>query len=415
LICCVAFGALRGHASSVLTHEAVVDALWDVQLKGIIIAQYPNLTPDDLRKAHGYAYGGSIIQDLGYYPHGCKQFSDLTHYVRTGDFVLALLKDAHDANELAFALGALSHYVSDADVHRYATNVAEPQLYPRLRKKFGPVVTYEMDPLAHLQTEFGFDVLEIARGNFAPEAYHSFIGFYVADDLVTRAFLETYGLDVGQLFTDFNRAVNSFRNVVGRLVPKATRIAWAQRKDEIQKSEPGITRKRFIYVMKRSSYDREWGKTYDRPSPFERFLAALLKLLPPVGPLRSLHVKVPTPEVEKLFMASFDRTAAQLKTDASAAASHNLSLPDINYDLGQVAAPGTYKLADKTYLFWLDHLSQHHFQGVTAEIRRNILAYLSAPEAAQAARLNAKKWAGVTAELNQLKSVAAGDNASLRE
>ncbi len=412
---CLCLALTSAKASSVLTHEALVDALWDVQLKGQILAKYPNLNTDDLRKAHGYAYGGSIIQDLGYYPQGSKQFSDLTHYVRTGAFVLELLKEAQDANELAFALGALSHYVSDCDVHRFATNIAEPQLYPRLRKKYGPTVTYEQDPLAHLQTEFGFDVLELARGNYAPAAYHDLIGFYVADDLVTRAFLQVYGLQIRDVFVDFNRSVNSYRHVVSGLVPKATRIAWAQRRKEIQKSEPGMERKRFIYVMRRSSYEREWGKTYDRPSARERFLAAFLKLLPPIGPLRALHVKVPTPQVEAIFMASFARSASQFKTDAASAASNSLSLPDINYDLGEVTAPGVYKLQDKAYVYWLDELAHEHFQGATPKIRANILTYLATPKAAQNVKSDEKNWAKVVKELNQLKSEGAGTSPSPSE
>jgi len=190
-------------ASSVLTHQALIDALWDVKLKPILQATYPQATPEQLKMAHGYAYGGSIIQDLGYYPHGSKEFSDLTHYVRTGDFVLALIAGSHDLNQLAFALGALSHYVSDVDIHRGATNVAEAILYPKLKRRFGDVITYEQAPGAHLKTEFGFDVLEVARGNFAPQAYHDFIGFYVATDLIQRAFFRTYGLQLTDVSRDF--------------------------------------------------------------------------------------------------------------------------------------------------------------------------------------------------------------------
>jgi len=177
---------------SVLSHEAVIDALWDVKLKSVLLRQFPNATKEELKQAHGYAYGGAIIQDLGYYPHGSKPFSDLTHYVRTGDFVMALISESKNLNEFAFALGAMSHYISDIEVHRFATNPGEPLLYPELRRKYGPVMTYEDNPAGHLKTEFAFDVLEVARGNFAAEAYHDFIGFYVATPVLARAFHDTY-------------------------------------------------------------------------------------------------------------------------------------------------------------------------------------------------------------------------------
>ena len=105
---------------SVLTHEEIIDLLWepaDQAAAAGALSQMP--TEDDLKKAHAYAYGGSVIQDIGYYPFGNHVFSDLAHYVRTGDFVQALIDDSQDLNEYAFALGALSHYVSDINGHPY--------------------------------------------------------------------------------------------------------------------------------------------------------------------------------------------------------------------------------------------------------------------------------------------------------
>ena len=64
-----------------------------------------------------------------------------------------------------------------------------------LKKKYGDVVTYEQNPLAHVKTEFGFDVLEVAKQRYAPDSYHDFIGFEVDAPLLEQAFRETYGLD----------------------------------------------------------------------------------------------------------------------------------------------------------------------------------------------------------------------------
>jgi hypothetical protein len=187
LLVCLLAGPRPIRAYSVLAHETIIDAAWNTNIQPLLRKRFPNATPDELRKAHAYAYGGAIIQDLGYYPHGSKFFSELTHYLRSGDFIQALLRDAQDLYQYAFALGALAHYAADNEGHRLAVNRAVPVLYPKLKKKHGDVVTYEEDPAAHLKTEFGFDVLQVAQGRFAPDAYHDFIGFEVAQPLLDRA------------------------------------------------------------------------------------------------------------------------------------------------------------------------------------------------------------------------------------
>ncbi|MFL6447891.1 MAG: zinc dependent phospholipase C family protein [Bryobacteraceae bacterium] len=375
-ICLLMLGAAsRGFACSVLSHEAVIDAAWSTKLEPLLRARFPATSADELKTAHGYSYGGSIIQDLGYYPHGNKHFSDLTHYVRTGDFVVALLDEARDLNEFAFALGALSHHASDSDVHRFATNPGEATLYPKLRRKFGPVITYEQDPAAHLKTEFGFDVIEVAKGNFAPEAYHSFIGFGVSVSLLERAFFKTYGLLLSDLFPDASRSIGSYRRAVSKTIPAATRIAWAEREPDITRTRPTVTRKQFVYLMNRSSYEQEWGKQYDRPTVRDRMAAVFLKLIPPIGPLRALRFRMPTPEVEKLFLQSFNRSLAEYHTQLDHVRSNTLEVADINYDLGEVAQPGVYHLQDKTYAFWLKMLAERQYQTVTPAIRDELLKY----------------------------------------
>src|ERR1700758_1840132 len=134
-------------AYAVLAHEALIDAAWETHVKPLLRARFPVATEEELSGAQAFAYGGSIIQDMGYYPYGSHFFSDLTHYVRSGDFVLALLRDAQNVYDYAFALGALSHYATDNQGHRLATNRAVPILYPKLKSRFGDFVTYEDDRL----------------------------------------------------------------------------------------------------------------------------------------------------------------------------------------------------------------------------------------------------------------------------
>ncbi|MGD1107856.1 MAG: zinc dependent phospholipase C family protein, partial [Terracidiphilus sp.] len=174
-------------AYSVLTHEEIVDLAWTSEIRPLLLQRFPDLTEDQIKEAHAYAYGGSVIQDLGYYPFGSKDFSDLVHYVRSGDFVLELLRQSQDANEYAFALGALSHYTSDIDGHP-AVNEAVALHYPKLRAKYGNSVRYAQDRTAHLKTEFGFDTLQVAKNRYASDQYHDFIGFKVAQPLLERTF-----------------------------------------------------------------------------------------------------------------------------------------------------------------------------------------------------------------------------------
>jgi Zinc dependent phospholipase C len=392
------------HAYSVLAHEAMVDALWDVNFKPVLLARYPNATPEELKKAHGYAYGGAIIQDLGYYPHSNARFSDLTHYVRTGDFIAALIAESQSLDEFAFALGALSHYMSDIDGHRLATNPGEAMLYPKLKRKYGPVITYEDNPVAHLQTEFGFDVLEIAKGNFAPQAYHDFIGFNVATPLLERAFRDTYGLELKDLFGNFDRTVGSYRRAVSRTIPKATRVAWATRKNDIERLAPGITRTKFMYVMKRSSYEREWGKQYDRPSVGERTLAILLKLLPPIGPLKALRFKLPTQDVENLFAQSFDRSTTQCRAIVGVDKIDALHLENKNYDVGVITPAGIYRLDDDTHAYWLNLLAQKNFDTVSPSIGDDLLSYYSNLNAPLHTKQHPTDWKRLLTQLHELKS-----------
>src|SRR5215469_8611173 len=157
------------HAYSVLTHEAIIDSAWNQNIKPLLLKRFPNATRDELLKAHAYAYGGCIIQDMGYYPFGSHFFSDLLHYVRSGDFVMNEIAASQDLSEYAFALGSLAHYAADNEGHSIAVNRSVGVEYPKLASEFGPKVTYADNPTAHLRVEFGFDVLQVARGNYAPQ------------------------------------------------------------------------------------------------------------------------------------------------------------------------------------------------------------------------------------------------------
>lgn len=391
-------------AYAVLAHEAIIDAAWETHIKPLLKARFPGATEDQLSEAQAYAYGGSIIQDMGYYPYGSHFFSDLTHYVRSGDFVQALLRDSRDLDEYGFAIGALAHYAADNDGHRMATNRAVPILYPGLQKKYGDVVSYEQNPLAHAKTEFGFDVLEVAGESYAPDGYHDFIGFEVSQELLDRAFEATYGLKLKDVLLDEERALNSYRHAVSKTIPMATKVAWSLKKDEIQAELPGMTKRRFRYNLSKSNYEREWGKNYQKPTWRERFLAFLYKLLPKFGPLRVLQFRTPTPETQKMFRASFNATLERYKDLIRDLHDGRLDLPNDNFDVGETTGPGKYGLNDNAHAHLLDRLAAAKFAGMTPDLRDELLHFFSDPGAPYATKRDTNEWANVQAEVLQLKA-----------
>ncbi len=399
--CCPAsFGAY-----SVLAHEAIVDSAWDEAIKPLLLERFPQATPEELKTAHGYAYGGCVIQDMGYYPFGNKFFSDLVHYVRSGDFVAALLRDSQNLNEYAFALGALAHYAADNEGHRTGTNLAVPLLYPKLRRKYGNIVTYDEDPLAHLKTEFGFDVLQVAKGRYASDAYRDRIGFQVSKDLLARAFQETYSLDLDSVLSNYDLAIASYRRGVSQLIPEATKIAWQTKKDEIQQGSPGITRTAFLYRISRSTYEKQWPGKYEKPGFGTRLLGFLLELIPKVGPFRDLAFKIPTPDAEKLFVASFSNALqnyVQLAKQQRNAGQTDLWSTTI---LTPARLPGPASIHWRTgpTPTLLDRLQKNDFASVSPEVRTALLAYYADLNAPFATKKDKKEWAKVVRNVNQLK------------
>ena len=370
------FAARVSTAYSVLTHEEIVDLLWKDQIQPLLKKQFPSATEEDLRKAHAYAYGGSLVQDMGYYPFGNKHFSDLVHYVRSGDFVMNLIAEASDLNEYAFALGALSHYAADNIGHPTINRVVTIE-FPKLKRKFGESATYADDPKAHIRTEFGFDMVQVAKNRYTSDRYHDFIGFEVSKDLLDRAFLKTYGLQLGDVFGDTDLAIGTFRRAISAVIPEMTRVALLTRKKEIVNDTPNFHKQRFLYYISRKDYEKEWGKGYRKPGFGTRVLAFFLRWVPKVGPFRALAFKIPTTQTEDMYIKSVDLTIqdySKLLHDTKLA---DLRLPNKDFDTGKKTEAGEYSLTDKAYEKLLDQLADKHFEHLTPELQSNILEFYS--------------------------------------
>lgn len=422
-------GSRQAAAYSLLTHEQLIDLTWNDSIAPLLKSRYPNLTAAELDRARSFAYGGCVIQDLGYYPFGDSFFSDLTHYVRTGDFVLALFRNAHNANELAFAVGALSHYIGDSIGHLQATNRAVALEFPKLAARYGPLVNYAEGPHQHVQVEFAFDIDQIAKHREAPLGYLRHIGIRVPTHQVALAFYETYGLT--EDFTAGRRHkfnLSEYQFATRTFIPRvAYAIVLMNRGHEVAEPDTADAKE----IEKESTeaatlYD--WG-AYRRKAGFKtHFIAGVLWVLPKIGPLAMVAIRGPSPAAEADYMHSMVSATATLRdqlafftpvearqarlmgapasTPALGPPDPEHPLPNRDLDTGQVVKPGGYSLTDKTYAALLHRLTSDPSQPIPPGIKSDVLAYYSDADAAIATKRKPLAWAQVQADLKTLSAMA---------
>jgi hypothetical protein len=391
-------------AYSVLTHEEIVDLVWAGEIRPLLLQRFPGLSEDQIKEAHAYAYGGAVIQDLGYYPFGNREFSNLVHYVRSGDFVRELLLESQDVNEYAFALGALSHYAADIAGHP-AVNQAVAIEYPKLRAKYGKSVRYAEDKTAHLKTEFGFDTVQVAKNRYASQQYHDFIGFQVSKPLLERVFPVVYGVELKDVLTHEDMAVGSYRFAISRLIPQMTRVALQTHKKELMRETPNFARRKFLYRLSRSGYEKEWGKDYVKPGVGTRILSTLLRYMPRIGPFKGLAFNNPTPKTEDLYIKSINTTVDQYRVFLEQVRTDTLLLPNCDLDSGKPTTAAEYSLTDDSYAKLLARVSERKFDLTTPELRDNVLQFYSDLSLPIETKKDEVRWQRVLTELDQLKVV----------
>jgi Zinc dependent phospholipase C len=391
-------------AYSVLTHEEIVDLLWADELSPLLLQRFPALTEDQLKEAHGYAYGGAVIQDLGYYPFGSVEFSNLVHYVRSGDFVRELILQSQDANEYAFALGALSHYAADIAGHP-AVNQAVSLQYPKLRAKFGNSVRYAQDHTAHLKTEFGFDMVQVAKNRYASQQYHDFIGFQVSKPLLERTFPIVYGVELKDVLTHEDLAVGSYRFAVSRMIPQMTQIALRTHKKDVMKETPNFSKRKFLYRLSRSDYEKEWGKDYTKPDFGTRLWSVLLRYMPKIGPFKALAFNNPTAQTEDMYFKSINTTVDEYRIFLEQVRTDSLKLANCDFDSGKETKAAEYSLTDETYAKLLGQLAERKFALTSPELRNNILNFYSDLSLPLETKKDSARWQSVLTALDQLKLV----------
>jgi hypothetical protein len=393
-------------AFSILAHEAIIDAEWVSHIRPMLLKKYPNSTLDDLKNAHAYAYGGCLVADMGYMPFGQPYFTDLVHYVRSGDFVTTMISEAQNLNEYAFALGAMSHYMADKYGHSLGTNQSVPLANPDLKAKFGNVVTYADDHTSHSRMELAYDVIQTARGRYATTEYHDFIGFSMAKPVLERAFLKTYGQELIVVFPNFESTVSTFRWGVRDLFPAILHDAWKAKKKEIRKMDIHARHKDFKFKMPKKMYDKEFGTDYTRPDFKARAVAFIIRILPKIGPLKKFSFKYPGMESEKLFTKSMDSILVNYAVALNNADNQKLTLANIDFDTGKPSIANEYRLADRTYNELLLHLQEDKFAHINSLLQKNILNYYDRADSLKLATNDPDNSKKAIEALQNLKALA---------
>ena len=397
---------------SVLTHEQIIDLAWKDSIVPMLLSRYPNATPEQLERAKAFAYGGCAIQDAGYYPFGHEFFSDLTHYVRTGDFVASLIRNSRNVDELAFALGALSHYAGDSIGHHDAVNPSTAVEFPSLEEKYGPIVTYDESPHGHVRTEFAFDIDQLSKRRLAPSGYLNHVGLKVPMRLLEVAFFETYGLHLRSLNIDREAAEVSYRRSVRTFIPAIARAEVLLHRKDFPADVPGPEFDLYAKRVHEADADNGWERY--RKGRFgigTRLLAVLIVIVPKIGVISDVAIRGPQPETEARYVESVNRTLDRyeqllgfLTRNPTAEPGVTMKLENRDLDTGLKVRPGGYRLTDWTYAHLLDKVTTLG-QPVPATLQRDILRYYADPAAPIATKKDKEAWERVQEQLATLKTM----------
>jgi hypothetical protein len=387
---------------SVQTHEELIDLAWKQSIRPILLKHYPTLTEAQLQEAHAYAYGGCAIQDFGYYPFGNGFFSDLTHYVRAGDFVSNLLRNAQTADELAFAIGSLSHYIGDMIGHSIAVNHAVPVEFPKLEKKYGTTVNYADNPHAHVQTEFAFDINQLSKRRFAPYDYLKFVGLEVPRPLLRKAFFETYGINLPDIIGSKETSIRVYRYGVRRFIPNIAAAETLLHKKNFPADLPSSDLDDLKKDLLQASADNNW-ETYRKNAGFgTHMFAGFIFILPKVGTLKMLSIKGPTQQTEDLYVKSVNRSIKAMRRVLTDYDHIDTYLANRDLDTGLLVKPGGYPLADKTYAKLLGMITEKPSNVIPNQLKHDLLAYYADPDAPIITKKSPEQWAKVQANLKVL-------------
>jgi hypothetical protein len=390
---------------SVQTHQEIIDLAWKQSIRPLLLRKFPTLTEAQLQEAHAYAYGGSAIQDFGYYPFGNAFFSDLTHYVRSGDFVLSLIHNANSPDEVAFAIGSLSHYIGDNIGHKYAVNESVPIEFPKLGQRYGRSVNYAENPHAHVQTEFAFDINQLSKRRFAPSDYTKFVGLEVPMTLLRKAFFETYGLRLPDIIGSKDTSIRVYRYAVRRFLPNIARAETILHKKNFPADTPSPDLDALAADLRQASADNNWEAYRKNPGFRSHLYAGFIFILPKVGTLKLLAIKGPTEQTEDLYIKSLNRSIKAMRLVLTNYDTIDHYIANRDLDTGEVIRPGGYRLTDITYAKLLAEITKNPDNVVPFQLKHDLIAYYADPESPIETKKDPEKWAAVQANLKTLDTM----------
>jgi Zinc dependent phospholipase C len=416
LLLAVVIFAGNAEGYSVLTHEELIDLAWNDSIRPLLLARFPGATEEELADAHSYAYGGCAIQDMGYYPFGKQFFSNLTHYVRSGDFVTWLFHNARTIDEYAFAIGALSHYLGDSIGHSEAINPATGVEFPKLRRKFGASVTYYESPHSHIRTEFAFDIEHVTDGAFAPRAYLHFIGFRVPRRFLEQAFIDTYGFDIHEVLGRAQPALKSYRTSVRTFIPAFAEAEVVLHRHQFPPHPDDDAYYDFAERVSSTNYERRWKHTYRGPGVVAHLLAVLVFIIPKIGAASDLAIKIPNCDTEEWYLRSVNHTVDAFRKELHKLITDPnrlITLSNIDLDTGDRVQLGDYPLADRTYARLLKRITSKPERPVPKDVKQNVIEYYEGPGTTSASREQVKEQ--IRQQLSVLKGMKGTDGLRLPE
>jgi hypothetical protein len=401
----------QADAYGVLTHQQLIDQSWTAITVPVLLSRYPSLSPEQLRRAHAYAYGGCAIQDLGYYPFGNSFFSDLTHYVRSGDFVWSLFRNAHSADELAFAIGALTHYLGDSIGHSEATNPAVAIEFPKLAARYGPSVDFARGKIEHNRVEFAFDIYQLANRHLAPSEYLHYIGLEAPRQQLLAAFRDTYGFELRDILGLYRTALRTYRFGARSFLPAFARAEALLHRRRFPPDAPGPELALYERRVAELAREAEWARLRKKPGIGTHLLAVLVVIVPKIGPIKMLAIKGPTVETRKSYLDSVNNCTAALALVLGQLAApgggtlHAALLPNRDLDTGAPVVPGGYPLTDQTYAKLLGRITKDPMKVVPDGLKQDILRYYADPASPISTKRNPKKWARIEEQLQRLSTM----------
>jgi len=184
-----------------------------------------------------------------------------------------------------------------------------------------------------------------------------------------------------------------------------TEVALQTHKKELMRETPNFAKRKFLYRLSRSAYEKEWGKDYVKPGLGTRILSTILRYMPKIGPFKGLAFNHPTPQTEDLYIKSINATVDQYRVFLEEVRTDTLVLPNCDFDSGKPTKAAEYSLTDDAYAGLLSRLSDRNFELTSPELRSNILDFYSDLSVSIETKRDPARWRRTQVSLDQLRLV----------